>query len=114
MLPKLCEMKDYLLWFQTGLLFLHQMFVDGHFASFSHFQTHYLLASAHFYRHLQFRHAVQAQFGSLSFLLNVVLLLSLIQNGPRRDLIGDLYAGLITYRTMCNVYGSKVKQIGFG
>lgn len=53
------------------------------------------------------KHAVQAR--ALSLLPIEVSLLSLIQNGPCRGLIDDLYGALIAHRATCHISSSKVK-----
>ena len=63
---ELYTFEDSIFWKQKGIVAMEQVYQSGNICSFDYLKTQYKLVDTFFYRFLQLRHALSAQFGSKS------------------------------------------------
>lgn len=61
-LKEIAKVPDGVCWAAYGVKYAHQLFRDGFFRSFTDLKAEYAIPNTFFFRYLQLRHAVMAQY----------------------------------------------------
>lgn len=107
-LQELAPMEKINAWEELGIGRLVQLYVGSTLKSFAELRREYGIPNHSFYRYLQIRHALNAQFKTQVVEWNrAPLLHKLAQSGTAKGLISELYAQISSKLSM--EYGQKQK-----
>ena len=95
-LKEIVKVPDGSCWAKYGVKYAHQLFRDGVFRSFADLKTEYGVPNAFFFRYLQLRHAVTAQYGGGVVALSPSKMEKVLTDGDHSQLISKYYFVLLT------------------
>lgn len=96
LLPSLEYLEGVDVWKKSGVFTLKDLYKEGTLMSFTELQEKHGIARTHFFRYLQMRHALRAQFQKLKGSISTYPLIGILNTQGPRGMISSLYTHLLS------------------